>query len=159
MAKDKRPKLADAGRHKQHIKQTGQCSRCGREQHSWDKCPARHVIIAKKGHYSVKCRSKPAPTASGISTKQSYLDGAYLDMLRNPSGKLIEGKEVSWKWILELKSQPSPRRPIGKPNLDPPEYVPSGQPLHVLGQFKLRNVVLQRQGKYTASVCCQRFEK
>ena len=128
-----------------------QCTCCGKELHSRDKCPARDVTChrcQKKGHYSTQCYSKRTSTAP-ISevTSESHLDTAFLDTLTT-------GLETSWTIKLQLQRQmltfkmdtgaevtaisEESYKNLGKHQLTPPEkilYGPSRQPLQVIGQF------------------------
>ena len=50
------------------------CSRCGKEPHTRNKCPAKDAVChacQKKGHYSSQCRSK--------TVDESTLESAFLD--------------------------------------------------------------------------------
>ena len=128
-----------------------QCTRCGKELHSRDKCPARDVTChrcQKKGHYSTQCYSKRTSTAPVSEvTSESHLDTAFLDTLTT-------GLETSWTIKLQLQRQmltfkmdtgaevtaisEESYRNLGKHQLTPPEkilYGPSRQPLQVIGQF------------------------
>ena len=70
----KRPPTSERGSQKHSNKK--QCTRCGKEQHARDKCPAKDATgfkCNKKGHYSSQCYSK---TKSEMS--QVYLDSALL---------------------------------------------------------------------------------
>ena len=62
-----------------------QCTLCGKELHSRDKCPARDVRCRrcqKKGHYSTQCYSKRTSTVPVSEvTSESHLDTAFLDTL------------------------------------------------------------------------------
>ena len=128
-----------------------QCTRCGKELHSRDKCPARDVTChrcQKKGHYSTQCYSKRTSTAPVSEvTSESHLDTAFLDTLTT-------GLETSWTIKLQLQRQmltfkmdtgaevtaisEESYKNLGKHQLTPPEkilYGPSRQPLQVIGQF------------------------
>ena len=128
-----------------------QCTRCGKELHSRDKCPARDVTChrcQKKGHYSTQCYSKGTSTAPVSEvTSESHLDTAFLDTLTT-------GLETSWTIKLQLQRQmltfkmdtgaevtaisEESYKNLGKHQLTPPEkilYGPSRQPLQVIGQF------------------------
>ena len=55
------------------------CTRCGKEQHARDKCPAKDATChrcQRKGHYSAMCYAK---TISTVSEDASSLDTAFLD--------------------------------------------------------------------------------
>ena len=128
----------------QKVKQTGSCSRCGREQHARDKCPARDATChccKKKGHYSSKCYSKKR-----IEEVTAGLDAAYLDTLSANGTSweiqlLLEGTEITCKLdtgaeVTVISEQTYAA--IKKPRLFPPSkslYGPSRQPLEVIGQF------------------------
>lgn len=85
-----RPKVPVKGHHKQ----TSPCTRCGREQHTRDKCPAKDAVCHscnKKGHYSSKCYAKQR-----VEEVTADLDVAYLDTLT--------AGETTWKitlWSVE----------------------------------------------------------
>ena len=79
-----------------------QCTRCGKELHSRDKCPARDVMCnrcQKKGHYSTQCYSKRTSTAPVSEVRsESHLDTAFLDTLTT-------GLETSWTIKPQLQRQ------------------------------------------------------
>ena len=80
---------ASAGNSRQK-QESRQCSRCGKEQHARDRCPAKDATCRKcrkKGHYSTQCFTK---NVSVLSSESSGLDTAFLDAASSP------GKETAW---------------------------------------------------------------
>ncbi len=67
-----------AGAGSSNTKQTPgskQSTRCGKEQHAHNKCPAKDAIChkcQKKGHYGAQCLTKNLAAASGLDT--AFLD-------------------------------------------------------------------------------------
>ena len=63
------------------VKQTNkQCTRCGKEPHSRDKCPAKDAICnrcQKKGHYRAQCLTKRASVDSAAGLDTAFLDSTY----------------------------------------------------------------------------------
>ena len=62
-----------------------QCTRCGKESHPRNQCPARDAInhkCGKKGHYSLQCRSK--------RLDESGLETVFLDAATSPA------EETTW---------------------------------------------------------------
>ena len=79
-----------------HVQQK-QCTRCGKGQHTRDKCPAQDVMCyccQKKGHYSTHCLSKIV----GETSTENQLDSAFLDTI-----SAIE--ESSWMTTVRLCGQ------------------------------------------------------
>lgn len=73
------------------------CTRCGKEQHSKDKCPAKDSICHKcnrKGHYAAQCFAK---TVAEVQ-EEAYLDTAFLDTMSS-------GHEKSWITTVRLEDQ------------------------------------------------------
>ena len=77
------------------------CTRCGKEPHSFQKCPAREAIChncQRKGHYGSQCFSK---NMSEIATTESDAEGsiwdtAFLDTVSNSGEK---------SWLISIKVQ------------------------------------------------------
>ena len=126
---------------------TKSCSRCGKEPHSRDKCPARDATChrcTKKGHYGSQCRTKQMANV----TTENVLGTAFLDTV---AGK----RSTAWHSTVKLNNQLTKFKLdtgaevtaisratylcIKKPKLSIPEktlYGPSRQPLNTLGQFQ-----------------------
>ena len=125
---------------------TKQCTRCGKEQHTRNKCPARDATChkcGKKGHYSTQCRSK---TVDQSNLETAFLDAAtaaaeenawYADILvgkyrgERVTFKLDTGAEVT------AVSQDTYRMLPEAPPLSTPQKIlcgPSRKPLQVVGQ-------------------------
>ena len=126
---------------------TKSCSRCGKEPHSRDKCPARDATChrcTKKGHYGSQCRTKQMANV----TTENVLGTAFLDTV---AGK----RSTAWHSTVKLNNQLKKFKLdtgaevtaisratylcIKKPKLSIPEktlYGPSRQPLNTLRQFR-----------------------
>ena len=129
-----------------HKRSTKQCTRCGKEQHTRNKCPARDAKChkcGKKGHYSTQCRSK---TVDESNLETALLDAAtaaaeentwYADIL---VGK-YRGEKVTFKLDTGAEvtavSQDTYRMLSEAPPLSTLQKVlcgPSRKPLQVVGQ-------------------------
>ena len=136
-----------------------QCTRCGRGEHSREKCPAINATCHKckrRGHFSSQCFSKSS--VSSVTTEESpqetysdiSLDGAYLDTITS-------GQQRAWKVKIRVGSQDTTfkidtgaevtavseeffRKLKGKDLKEPSRllYGSGRQPLDVLGQFTER---------------------
>ena len=76
---------------------TKSCSRCGKEPHSRDKCPARDATChrcTKKGHYGSQCRTKQMANV----TTENFLGTAFLDTV---AGK----RSTAWHLTVKLNNQ------------------------------------------------------
>ena len=131
-----------------HVQQK-QCARCGKGQHTRDKCPARDVTCyrcQRKGHYSTHCLSKTV----GETSTENQLDSAFLDTIsameesswlttvrlcgQETVFKLDTGAEVTAISLETLKT-------LRRQNLSAPKkvlYGPSHSSLEVAGQFEGR---------------------
>ena len=119
-----------------------QCTRCGKEQHPRDKCPAKEATChkcQKKGHYSAHCFTK---SLSEVKITDNFLDTV------STSGETswlitvqLEGKETSFKLDTGAEVTAVSEKTftlLGKPGLKAPSqtlYGPSQQPLEIVGQF------------------------
>lgn len=77
--------------------QSKPCQRCGRGQHSRDKCPAREATChtcKKKGHYSSQCFSKTVSTVESTND----MDAAYLDTVS-------ASKESAWLTQIQVNGE------------------------------------------------------
>ena len=125
---------------------TKACTRCGKEPHPREKCPAKDASCHrcnKKGHYSSQCFTKRMSEVSS----ENVLDTAFLDTV---------GGEQTSAWFTTIKLNEQETRfkldtgaevtaiceqsylSLQKPQLSAPEkvlYGPSRQPLNTLGQF------------------------
>ena len=80
------------------------CSCCGKERHSWHKCPARDADChkcGKKGHFSSACFSKGKSSAAADTLT---LDTTFLGAVTGPTGEhawtselLIEDRQTIFK--------------------------------------------------------------
>ena len=55
-------------------KQSKNCMRCGKGQHSWHSCPARDATChrcQRKGHYSSQCRSRTVAEVESSTEEES----------------------------------------------------------------------------------------
>ena len=136
---------AGKGRQKPTAKQ---CSRCGKEQHAREKCPAKDATChkcRKKGHYSTQCFAK---TISAVSPETSGLDTAFLDAATSSSQEAawftdIKVGEQMVKFKLDTGAEVTAishstyQQLLNAPPLNTPEKVlcgPARKPLQVLGQ-------------------------
>ncbi|ETW98423.1 MAG: hypothetical protein ETSY2_42830 [Candidatus Entotheonella gemina] len=125
------------------------CTRCGKDAHPRDKCPAKDAEChkcKKKGHYGAVCRTKKI--AAVEETNLPCVD-AFLDNLTP------DGQEVAWLTRIQLNNEltlfkldtgaqvtainTETHQRLGQPTLHTPDkqlYGPAGQPLKVIGQFK-----------------------
>ena len=124
----------------------GKCSRCGRERHPREKCPARDAQCHncnRRGHYSAQCRQRTVSTVQDRDT----IDSAFLDTVSNEeknvwtSNLTINGKQIPFKLDTGAEvtavSQETWQM-LGKPALQRPNkhlFGPAQQPLAVLGYF------------------------
>ena len=124
------------------------CTRCGKDPHSRDKCPAKDATCHrcnKKGHYGAVCRSKMV--AASVEADLTPVNIAFLDTVAS-------GQETAWFTRIQLSEQETlfkldtgaevtaingeTHQHLGKPKLHTPEkilYGPSREPLQVVGQF------------------------
>ena len=129
-------------------KQQNKCSRCGKGQHSRDKCPAKDAKChkcKKNGHYEALCFTKSVSEV----TEGGLLDTAFLGTVTSNSQtswiadlemcgkttkfKLDTGAEVtaiSERSFQQLKRQPATNTPTKV------LYGPSRRPLQVTGCFR-----------------------
>ena len=138
---------ADRGKHRQKSKQ---CTRCGKEQHARDKCPAKDATChrcQKKGHYSALCFAKNVSTLS-TEPYTSDLDTAFLDSASSGQGtawfadvQMGESDSISFKLDTGAEvtalSHSTYQQLSNPPQLNAPDkalYGPSRRPLQVLGQ-------------------------
>ena len=74
------------------------CNRCGKEQHSRDKCPAKDAKChkcQKKGHYSAQCFAKNVSALTNESLPNSNSDTAFLDAASSSSTETA--------WFVDIK--------------------------------------------------------
>ena len=136
------------GKPKNNSSTPGSCTRCGKDAHPRDKCPAKDAEChkcKKKGHYGAVCRTKKI--AAVEETDLPCVD-AFLDNLTP------DGKEVAWLTRIQLNNKltlfkldtgaqvtainTETHQRLGQPTLHTPDkqlYGPAGQPLKVVGQF------------------------
>ena len=133
--------------------QTGEkCSRCGRERHPRDKCPARDAQChncKRKGHFRAQCRQRV------VSTIQDT-ESAFLDTLSSGKTNIwiahiaINGKVMPFKLDTGAEVTAITKgtwQMLGKPALQSPNkqlFGPAQHPLEVLGQFQCH---LAHQGR------------
>ena len=123
------------------------CTRCGKESHPRDKCPAKDAICHrcnKKGHYSSKCHSKQF---SEITSDTVAADTAFLGTVAvnttsawfttvELNGKSLKVKIDTGAEVTAISKEAY--KTLQKPQLDPPGkflFGPSRQPLKTAGQF------------------------
>ena len=148
-----RPPKPSGGRWKERQPPTQQCTRCGKEPHTRNQCPAKDAIChrcQKKGHYSTQCRSK--------NVDESGLETAFLDAATMAEGEtawfaeILVGKGRKGKVTFKLDtgaevtavSQETYQMFPNAPPLSTPQRTvcaPSRKPLQVLGECQ---VVLTR---------------
>ena len=138
-------------------KQSKQCMRCGKEQHSWCSCPAIDVTCYRcncKGHFGSQCRFR---TVSEVQ-EESILDTAFIDALSQTtaeswrvklrvSGQVMEFKVDTGAEVTAISE--TAFRAMRKQTLKTPTknlYGPAHSALHVLDQFEGE---LSHQGKTT----------
>ena len=142
----------NAGAGKGRQKPTGkQCTRCGKEQHTRDKCPAKDATChkcRKKGHYSTQCFAK---NVSALSPETSGLDTAFLDAATSTSQEAawftdIKVGEQMVKFKLDTGAEVTAishttyQQLPDAPPLSTPSRVlcgPARKPLQVLGQCEI----------------------
>ena len=84
------------------------CTRCGKEQHPKEKCPARDATChrcQRKGHYSAQCYSKTVATVRSTDggSPTPFLDNAFMDTVNSSAQRAwfttirIEEKETKFK--------------------------------------------------------------
>ena len=144
--RDRRPRADTANRWR--TKTPKLCSRCGKEPHTRDKCPARDVTCLKCrkiGHYASQCRSR------NTSLDETGLDTAFLDATSSTSGEtawfadiLVGKQKVTFKLDTGAEvtalSQGAYETLSGTPPLSTPTKIlcgPSRKPLQVVGQCQL----------------------
>ena len=133
--------------------QTKRCTRCGKEAHPRERCPAKDAECyrcKKKGHYGSKCLSRSTADSVAVEDEEDdNTDCAFLDTL-TPSKQ-----ETTWSTHIQLNNKltqfkldtgaevtaisSATHQQLGKPKLNAPGkllYGPSRQPLKVLGKFK-----------------------
>ncbi len=98
---------AAASRGKQgHQSQSAKCTRCGKEPHPREKCPAKDVTCRrcqKKGHYGALCLSK---SVGAVEADSSNLDLAFLD---SASSQQDSATETAWFANVQLGEADSVR--------------------------------------------------
>ena len=144
-----RPPKPSGGRWKERQPPTQQCTRCGKEPHTHDKCPAKEAIChrcQKKGHYSTQCRS--------TNIDESGLETAFLDAATMAEGEtawfaeILVGKDRKGKVTFKLDtgaevtavSQETYQMFPNAPPLRTPQRTlcgPSRKPLQVLGECQV----------------------
>ena len=127
---------------------TRRCTRCGKDTHPRDQCPAKDAEChrcKRKGHFEAMCFAKSV--AGTVETDS--MDTAFLDHLTSAQ------QETVWLTSIQLNGKQTPfkldtgaevtaistdtHQHLGKPILDPTDktlYGPSRQPLQVVGKFK-----------------------
>ena len=127
------------------------CTRCGKEPHSHEHCPAKDAVCnkcSKKGHYGAVCRTKTSVT-SELSGSPGPSDVAFLDNLTPEVPEKawftrIDLCECETTFKLDTEAEvtainKNTYQHLGKPTLHTPDrilYGPSRLPLKVLGYFK-----------------------
>ena len=123
------------------------CTRCGKEQHPREKCPAKDSICHKcnrKGHYATQCYAK---TVSEVQ-RGNQLDTAFLDTMSSDQATTwmttinLDGVPVTFKMdtgaevtaISDKAYKELSESQLSKPNKI--LYGPSQRPLPVVGQFR-----------------------
>ena len=123
------------------------CTRCGKEQHPREKCPAKDSICHKcnrKGHYAAQCYAK---TVSEVQ-RGNQLDTAFLDTMSSDQANTwmttinLDGVPVTFKMdtgaevtaISDKAYKELSESQLSKPNKI--LYGPSRRPLPVVGQFR-----------------------
>ena len=123
-----------------------QCTRCGKEPHSRDKCPAKDAECNKchkRGHFGAQCLSRidsigSQDTAFLDSTTTDSKSAWYIELEIGDQAttfKMDTGAEVTAISEKTYKSLQSP------PPLNPPDRIlcgPAQKPLKVAGQCKLQ---------------------
>ena len=128
----------------------GKCSRCGRERHPREKCPASDAQCHncnRRGHYSAQCRQRTVSTVQDGDT----FDSAFLDTVSDSvsneeksvwtSNLTINGKQIPFKLDTGVEVTAVSKETwqmLGKPALQTPDkhlFGPAQQPLAVLGHF------------------------
>ena len=142
-------------RRKSHThKEANKCTRCGREPHPRDRCPAKDaecLKCGKKGHYKALCFSKTT-TSKKLSevTSQDVLETAYLDTVTS-------NQTAAWIVTVDLNNVPTEVKldtgaevtaisketyqKLGSPQLASPTkslYGPSRLPLKTLGSLQCK---------------------
>ena len=129
------------------------CTRCGKEQHARDRCPAKDAVChncQKKGHYSSQCRSKVR------KVDESNLETTFLDATASSSAEgemawfseILVGKQTKRKVTFKLDtgaevtavSHSTYKTLQDSPKLRSPQRTlcgPSQKPLQVVGQCKV----------------------
>ena len=122
------------------------CTRCSRERHPRDKCPAKDVQChncQRKGHYSAQCFRRTVSTVQDGDT----LDSAFLDTVSTQRSNAwfstisVNGRKLPFKLDTGAEVTAVSKatwQEIGKPLLQPLDkklFGPACQPLEVLGHF------------------------
>ena len=133
-----------------------QCTRCGKEAHAREKCPAKDATCHRcnrKGHYSSQCFSKRVAEVEGENEQEKFepasnLDTAFLNTMSSEQEKSwsinlqMEEKEVCFKMDTGAEVTAISEKTyqlLKKDKLSKPErilYGPSRHPLPVVGQFR-----------------------
>ena len=123
------------------------CGRCGGNQHSQAKCPAKDELCHHckvKGHFSAVCRNK---NLSAVQEEDSPTDLAFLDTISNDDKRvwnselLVADKKVTFKIDTGAEVTAISKatwQSLGKPELQPPSkllYGPAKKPLKNTGYF------------------------
>ena len=133
------------------------CSRCGRERHSREKCPARDAQChncKRKGHYSALCRQRVVSTIQeGDTPDSAFLDTVTGDTKNTWSAHVaVNGKQLPFKLDTGAEVTAVSKEAwetLGKPALQTPRqqlFGPDKNPLEVSGQFQCH---LAHRGKET----------
>ena len=88
----------DRAKPKTNSRQQRHCSRCGKDQHPKEKCPAKDATChrcQRKGHYSAQCYSSKAVSEMN---GEDHLDSAYLDTV-------TDNQESTWLTKVTLNGQ------------------------------------------------------
>ena len=156
--KHKRQQFNSRARGRPHTdrQKTGkQCTRCGKEPHSHDKCPAKDAECNrchKRGHYGTQCLSRIDDVGATTTQENAFLDSTttnnksawYIELGVGDQAtkfKMDTGAEVT---AISKKTYQSLQNP---PLLSQPDRIlcgPAQKPLKVAGQCKLQ---LNHKGK------------
>ena len=130
-----------------------QCTRCGLERHSLDKCPASNATYHKcgrRGHYSNVCFSKTVKaghSTDAVTAESGILDSAFLGAV-TPLGQKrswsielnLNGKKMTFKLDTGAEVTAISEDSLGKLDISLQKpakllYGPTSQALNVIGQF------------------------